>query len=215
MSKIQKEAEAKLPTVFGEFRIIGFRDITTNKEHVALVMGDVASGQPPLVRIHSECLTGDTLFSLKCDCGFQLEEALKIISENKRGVLLYVRQEGRGIGLLNKIRAYSLQDGGMDTYDANVALGFKPDERNYDICAEMLKLLGVSEARLITNNPDKLTALRACGIHIAGREPIEVGRNKFNRGYLETKRRKFKHMLSQLSDARPEEDDIEPIHATD
>jgi GTP cyclohydrolase II len=198
MSKIVKIAEAKLPTVFGEFKIVGFRDTSTDKEHIALVMGDMEDKSPVLARIHSECLTGDTLFSLKCDCGFQLEEALKMISAKKRGVLLYVRQEGRGIGLLNKIRAYALQDQGLDTYDANVALGFKPDERNYDICAEMFKLLGVKEVRLITNNPDKLNALRGYGIEIAGREPIEVGRNKYNNGYLETKKARFHHFLSEM-----------------
>lgn len=198
MSKIVKIAEARLPTVFGEFKIVGFRDTSTDKEHIALVMGDMEDKSPVLARIHSECLTGDTLFSLKCDCGFQLEEALKMISAKKRGVLLYVRQEGRGIGLLNKIRAYALQDQGLDTYDANVALGFKPDERNYDICAEMFKLLGVREVRLITNNPDKLNALRGYGIEIAGREPIEVGRNKYNNGYLETKKARFHHLLNEI-----------------
>ncbi len=204
MSKMIKVAQAVLPTVYGEFQIIGFTDTTTQKEHVALVMGDVSTPQPVLTRIHSECLTGDTLFSLKCDCGFQLEESMKKIAQAQRGVILYMRQEGRGIGLLNKIRAYALQDQGLDTYDANVALGFRPDERSYDICAEMLKILQVKEVRLITNNPDKLSALRNWGIIIAGREPIEVGRNKYNNNYLNTKKERFHHMLSEITGKDPE-----------
>lgn len=196
--KIEKVAEANLPTIFGNFKIIGFADHINNKEHVALVMGDITTEEPVLMRIHSECLTGDTLFSLKCDCGFQLEYALRKISEEKRGVLLYVRQEGRGIGLLNKIKAYSLQDQGLDTYDANVKLGFKPDEREYDLCAEMLNMLGISRVKLLTNNPDKIQKLQSYNINVVERVPIEVGRNSFNTNYLDTKREKFKHMLSQI-----------------
>ncbi len=198
MSYIEKIAEAKLPTLFGTFKIVGFSDSKNNKEHVALVMGDITTDEPVLARIHSECLTGDTLFSLKCDCGFQLETALKKIAEEGRGVLLYVRQEGRGIGLLNKIKAYALQDQGLDTYDANVALGFKPDERNYDLCAQMLRILGVSSIKLMTNNPDKIEAIRSYGIEVSGRVAIEVGRNKFNNGYLNTKRERFNHMLDSI-----------------
>ena len=198
MYKVEKVAEANLPTIFGEFRIVGFSDPQNQKEHVALVMGDVTTPEPVLMRLHSECLTGDTLFSLKCDCGFQLEYALARISEAGRGVLLYVRQEGRGLGLLNKIKAYSLQDRGLDTYDANVSLGFKPDEREYDLCADMLAQLGVSSVKILTNNPDKIEKLKKCGITVTERVPIEVGRNKYNNNYLNTKREKFRHMLSQI-----------------
>ena len=209
MNRMELVAEARLPTSFGEFRIVGFLDRGDHKEHVALVMGDITTGQPVLTRIHSECLTGDTLFSLKCDCGFQLEAALKKIAGRGRGVLLYMRQEGRGIGLLNKIRAYALQDRGMDTFDANVALGFRPDERSYNSCAEMLRLLGVQEVVLMTNNPDKMMALQSCGIILAGREPLEVGRNRFNTSYLDTKKARFHHMLGQLG--KPDTDDESDI----
>ena len=202
MSFIKKVAEANLPTLFGTFKIAGFNDTRNGKEHIALVMGDLSTGEPVLTRIHSECLTGDTLFSLKCDCGFQLESALKKISEQGRGILIYARQEGRGIGLLNKIKAYALQDQGLDTYDANVALGFKPDERNYDLCAEILNLLGVSNIILMTNNPDKIDAIRSCGIEVSGRVALEEGRNKFNNSYLNTKRERFNHMLKFI---RPQE----------
>ncbi|MGP1931620.1 MAG: GTP cyclohydrolase II, partial [Arsenophonus sp. ET-DL12-MAG3] len=145
-------AEANLPTSFGEFILVGFKEIINGNNHIALIYGDISDRKPVLSRIHSECLTGDSLFSLRCDCGFQLEAALKQITEEGRGVLLYHRQEGRNIGLLNKIRAYSLQDQGFDTVEANLKLGFKPDERDFTICADMYKLLSINEVRLLTNN---------------------------------------------------------------
>ena len=195
---IELVVSANLPTAFGTFRITGFSDHVSGKEHVALVMGDVTTDEPVLLRIHSECLTGDTLFSLKCDCGFQLESALAAISKEKRGVLLYVRQEGRCIGLINKRRAYALQDKGLDTYDANVELGFKPDERNYGICASMIRLLGIKSVKLMTNNPDKINQLEDLGITVAARVPLEAGLNRYNKSYLETKLHRFKHMLTEV-----------------
>lgn len=198
MKKIQLVAQAKLPTSFGVFDIIGFEDTANNKEHIALKLGDITTPQPVLTRIHSECLTGDTLFSLKCDCGFQLKAALNAIKNEGRGLLLYVRQEGRGIGLLNKIKAYSLQDNGMDTYDANVALGFKPDQREYDICAEMLDLLNVKSIKLLTNNPEKINQIKNYNINVVERIPLEVGMNKYNEHYLETKKERFNHLLSNI-----------------
>ena len=195
---IEPVVSANLPTAFGTFRITGFSDHVSGKEHVALVMGDVTTDEPVLLRIHSECLTGDTLFSLKCDCGFQLESALAAISKEKRGVLLYVRQEGRGIGLINKLRAYALQDKGLDTYDANVELGFRPDERNYGICASMIRLLGIKSVKLMTNNPDKINQLEDLGINVAARVPLEAGLNRYNKSYLETKLHRFKHMLTEV-----------------
>ena len=191
-------AKAKLPTRYGEFTMHGYVNKINGEHHVALTMGNIADGEPVLCRVHSECLTGDAFGSARCDCGEQLDAAMKMIAKEGRGVLLYMRQEGRGIGLINKIRAYALQDQGLDTYDANVQLGFKPDERDYDICADMLQQLGVSKVRLLTNNPDKIEKLKSCSIEVVERVPIEVGRNKYNINYLNTKREKFKHMLSQL-----------------
>lgn len=197
MSSVSLVANAKLPTPWGIFTLVGFKEAATGKEHAALVMGDVATNEPVLARIHSECLTGDALFSLRCDCGFQLQAAMQHIAEQGRGVLLYVRQEGRGIGLLNKIRAYHLQDQGADTVDANLALGFGADQRDFTICADMLKLLGVAGVRLMTNNPRKLKSLETLGIKIVERVPLQEGRNPHNAFYLDTKAHKLGHMLDE------------------
>ena len=197
MSSITLVAKSKLPTPWGIFTLVGFQETGTGKDHAALVMGDIADGEPVLGRIHSECLTGDALFSLRCDCGFQLQAAMEKIAKAGRGVLLYVRQEGRGIGLLNKIRAYHLQDQGADTVEANVALGFAADMRDYTICADMLKALEVKSLRLMTNNPRKMKAMESFGIPVAERVPLQEGRNPHNEFYLSTKANKLDHMLKK------------------
>lgn len=194
---LKRIAEAKLPTVFGECLMIGFEEISSGREHVALIYGDISTPEPILSRIHSECLTGDAFFSLRCDCGHQLEAALAQISEEGRGILLYHRQEGRNIGLLNKIRAYALQDEGFDTVEANLKLGFKADERDFTVCADMYKLLGVNEIRLLTNNPDKINILKEAGINIVERVPLVVGRNRLNSHYLDIKAAKLGHLFTK------------------
>lgn len=199
-------ASSQLPTQWGIFTMHGFLEPGTGKEHVVLTMGDVGDGRPVLGRLHSECLTGDALFSLRCDCGFQLEAALKAIAKEGRGALLYLRQEGRGIGLMNKIRAYHLQDGGADTVEANVQLGFGADQREYSICKPMLAHLGIKSLRLLTNNPRKVNALEGFGIEVAERLPLEFGENPHNKKYLATKAGKLGHMLGQLHQA--EIDDV-------
>jgi len=191
-------ASSKLPTPFGIFEMHGFLEEETGKEHVALTLGDVADGEPVLGRLHSECLTGDALFSLRCDCGFQLEAAMRAISEEGRGVILYLRQEGRGIGLLNKIRAYALQDQGADTVEANERLGFGADQRDYAICLPMLEHLGIHSIRLMTNNPRKIKALQGFGIRVAERRPLQTGLNPHNAKYLSTKAGKLGHLLGQV-----------------
>ena len=188
-------AASQLPTPFAVFTMHGFRDEESGKEHVALTLGDVADGQPVLGRLHSECLTGDALFSQRCDCGAQLEAALRAIATEGRGVLLYLRQEGRGIGLLNKIRAYELQDGGADTVEANERLGFAADQRDYSICQPMLDHLGIRSVLLMTNNPRKVKALEGFGVRVAERRPLEIGLNQHNHKYLATKAGKLGHML--------------------
>ncbi|HCM61382.1 MAG TPA: GTP cyclohydrolase II [Morganella sp. (in: Bacteria)] len=193
--QLKRVAQAKLPTPFGEFLMVGFEETATGHDHVALVFGDISGDTPVLSRVHSECLTGDALFSLRCDCGFQLEAALKQISEEGRGVLLYHRQEGRNIGLLNKIRAYALQDTGLDTVEANQKLGFAADERDFTLCADMYKLLDISAIRLLTNNPEKVAILTQAGINITERVPLIVGRNPSNAHYLDTKAEKMGHLL--------------------
>ena len=189
--------QSKLPTRWGEFNIHAFEDPFKGKEHVAITMGDCNSGEPLLLRIHSECLTGDAFGSLRCDCGEQLDQALKMISERKRGAILYLRQEGRGIGLVNKIRAYNLQDQGADTVEANEQLGFGADMRDYSICGPMLKQIGVKSVILMTNNPRKIKALENMGIEITGRAPIETERNPHNSRYLSTKSGKLGHYLPE------------------
>lgn len=193
--QLKRVAQATLPTPWGDFLMVGFEEIKTGKDHVALVYGDISGSAPVLARVHSECLTGDALFSLRCDCGFQLEAALSAIAAEGRGVLLYHRQEGRNIGLLNKIRAYALQDQGLDTVEANLKLGFKADERDFTLCAEMFNLLDVQAVRLLTNNPRKVAVLSEAGINISERVPLEVGRNPKNTGYLDTKALKMGHFL--------------------
>lgn len=193
-------ASCQLPTPFGTFTMHGFEDMSTGKEHVALSMGDIADGQPVLARMHSECLTGDALFSLRCDCGFQLEEALRSVAEQQHGVVLYLRQEGRGIGLLNKVRAYHLQDQGADTVEANEQLGFGADLRSYSMCQPMLAHLGVNKIRLMTNNPRKVKAITEAGVNVTERVTIEVGRNPHNHNYLNTKASKLGHYLSHQDD---------------
>lgn len=188
-------ASAQLPTQWGVFSIHGFEETATGKEHIALVMGDIADGEPVLMRIHSECLTGDALFSQRCDCGPQLQAALEAIAAEGRGLLLYLRQEGRGIGLLNKIRAYALQDKGADTVEANQQLGFDADLRQYAICEAMLKHLQVKKVRLMTNNPRKVKALEDQGIEVIERKSLQFGRNPHNEAYLKTKQGKLGHLF--------------------
>ena len=171
---------SKLPTRWGTFDIHGFEDPFKGKEHIAISMGDCANGEPLLIRIHSECLTGDALGSLRCDCGEQLQEAMKRIAELGRGAILYLRQEGRGIGLVNKIRAYNLQDQGADTVEANEQLGFGADMRDYSICASMLEHLGAKQVKLMTNNPRKVAALKDLGIEVVDRVPLQADSNPHN-----------------------------------
>ncbi len=188
-------ASSVLPTQYGRFQIHAFEDPNTGKEHVALVMGDVACGAPVLTRIHSECLTGDAFGSQRCDCGPQLDMAMKLIAKEGRGVILYLRQEGRGIGLVNKIRAYALQDQGADTVEANEQLGFAPDLREYSMCGKMLRSLKVSTIKLMTNNPLKVHAVEQHGFSVSERVPLQTGINPHNVNYLQTKIDKMGHML--------------------
>ncbi|SEI45295.1 GTP cyclohydrolase II [Allopseudospirillum japonicum] len=189
-------ASAQLPTPWATFQMHGFEDPATGKEHLALTLGDLQQAEPVLMRVHSECLTGDALFSMRCDCGYQLQEALRQIAQAGRGVLLYLRQEGRGIGLLNKIRAYHLQDAGADTVEANEHLGFGADMREYSMLQPMLAHLGVKEVRLLTNNPRKLDALSRYGVQVVERLPLTTGLNPHNHNYLSTKASKLGHMMS-------------------
>jgi 3,4-dihydroxy 2-butanone 4-phosphate synthase / GTP cyclohydrolase II len=192
---IRKEAEANLPTEFGTFRIVGFRSTTSDEEFVALVKGEIKPEIPTLVRIHSQCLTGDVFHSLKCDCGPQLERAMEMVQEQGIGIIVYQQQEGRGIGIVNKIRAYALQDQGADTIEANLRLGFGIDEREYSQCAEVIKLLGARRLRLMSNNPDKLRALRDAGLEVVERVPLEVKAKEPAFKYLLTKKEKMGHLL--------------------
>jgi GTP cyclohydrolase II len=193
---LQMVAHAELPTRFGRFTIYGFKGKGPQDEAVALVRGDVSKATaPPLVRVHSQCLTGDVLNSLRCDCRAQLELSLKKIGKAPTGILLYLPQEGRGIGLMNKLRAYQLQDGGMDTVEANESLGFAADAREYEFPAEILKKLGVKRIRLLSNNPDKVRQLESSGIHVSELVPCQPRISKISRRYMETKRRKMGHLL--------------------
>jgi GTP cyclohydrolase II len=187
-------AGAALPTEWGDFTIHGFEDPLTGKEHVVLAMGEFSSDEPVLCRVHSECLTGDALFSLRCDCGPQLRYAMQQIASTGKGLILYLRQEGRGIGLINKIRAYELQDQGADTVEANEQLGFLADGRQYEICKPMLEHFGVRNLRLLTNNPRKVLALEELGFSVFERVPIHTGYNSHNENYLAVKAKKLGHM---------------------
>ncbi len=192
---VHRIAEARLPTPYGDFTVIAYKSQTDPDEHLAMVMGDVATDEPILVRVHSQCLTGDVFHSLRCDCGEQIEMAMQKISEEGRGVVLYMRQEGRGIGLHNKIKAYALQEKGMDTVEANLSLGFKADPRDYGIGAQILADLGVRNMRLMTNNPKKMSGLESFGLKIAEQLPLTTQPNPHNRRYLQTKQKKLGHLL--------------------
>jgi len=192
-------ASSRLPTRHGEFSIHAFEDVETGKEHIALSMGDLANGQPALARLHSECLTGDGFGSLRCDCGPQLEAAMSQVAKAGHGVILYLRQEGRGIGLVNKIRAYALQDAGADTVEANEQLGFGADLREYAMCGDMLRHLGVTQVRLMTNNPKKVAAVEANGVQVVERVPLISGLNPHNESYMQTKTDKMGHLLPDES----------------
>ncbi len=200
---VNRVAEAKLPTPYGEFTVIAYKSQTDPAEHLALVMGDVATDDPVLVRVHSQCLTGDVFHSMRCDCGEQIEMAMKRIAKEGRGVVLYMRQEGRGIGIHNKIKAYALQDEGMDTVEANLSLGFGADLRDYGIGAQILADLGVRNMRLMTNNPKKMSGLESYGLKITEQLPITTEPNPHNRRYLQTKQKKMGHLL-KVSDADSE-----------
>ncbi len=193
---VKRVSEARLPTAYGgEFKIIVYRYELDNNEHIALVKGEIDPEKPILVRVHSECLTGDTFGSLRCDCGPQLHKAMKMIEEEGRGVIIYLKQEGRGIGLANKIKAYALQEQGLDTVQANVVLGFKPDLRDYGLGAQIMFELGIRKVRLMTNNPKKIIGLAGYGIEIVERIPIEITPNSINRDYLFVKKKKMGHIL--------------------
>ena len=203
---VERVTSVRLPTIYGDFTAVAFRESLTGKHHVALVKGEVAGEENVLVRVHSECLTGDVFHSFRCDCGEQLEQALGRIGSEDRGVLLYMAQEGRGIGLLNKLKAYELQENGMDTVEANLELGFPPDMREYGIGNQILADLGLSTIRILTNNPKKITGIEGFGLTVVEQVPIEISPNDENRRYLETKRTKLGHRLHH-QDLRFEEAD--------
>ncbi len=198
---VHRIAESSLPTAFGDFRVIVYRNDVDQHEHLALVKGEIDPTRPTLVRVHSECLTGDVFASMRCDCGEQLHASMRMIDRAGTGVVVYIHQEGRGIGLGNKILAYNLQDQGKDTVEANEALGFKPDLRDYGLGAQILRDLGVAKMKLLTNNPKKISGLEGYGLSVAERAPIEIPPNDVNRRYLETKRAKMGHVLNLAVDA--------------
>ena len=194
-SLIKREVSVDLPTKFGDFKLIAFRQINTNEEHLAIVKGQWKANEPVLTRVHSSCFTGDILGSLRCDCGDQLEIALKKINQEGKGIVLYMNQEGRGIGLMNKLKAYDLQSKGYDTVEANLKLGFKMDERDYGVGAQILRELGAHRLKLLTNNPTKRTGLISYGIEIIDNIPIIAKTNNHNKKYLKTKKEKMKHNM--------------------
>jgi 3,4-dihydroxy 2-butanone 4-phosphate synthase/GTP cyclohydrolase II len=201
--QVKRVAQSKLPTKFGEFSAIGFKSLVDGVEHIALVMGEIGNGEKVLVRVHSECLTGDALGSLRCDCGPQLEAALEKVAEEGRGVVLYMRgHEGRGIGLLRKLQAYELQEQGLDTVEANLKLGMPADSRDYGIGAQILVDLGVKSMRLLTNNPAKRAGLEGYGLSIFERVPLEITPGKDNITYLRTKRDKLGHELTEVENGK-------------
>lgn len=204
---VKVDAVAQLPSRFGDFRVVAFWNNRDAKEHIALVHGDVLGQHDVPTRLHSECLTGDALGSLRCDCRDQLEAALSVLGAGERGVLLYLRQEGRGIGLLNKIRAYALQDQGLDTVDANLALGFRDDERDYAVAAHMLASLNIASVKLLTNNPTKVRALTQHGVKVSARVPHVMPANAHNRAYLATKARRSGHLMEEPKPPLAEQDD--------
>jgi len=215
MDSFLESASCSLATEYGNFSLHGFRDKRSGLEHAALTLGELTTGGPVLTRLHSECLTGDTFHSLHCDCGSQLQSALEHIKAEGRGVLLYLRQEGRGIGLLNKIRAYALQQKGADTVDANRMLGLPDDARDYGIAADMLTSLGLSEVRLMTNNPAKISGLTSHGIKVTERVPLEVARHARNTDYLDTKAARMGHILAggEVATAQAEASSATVAHA--
>ncbi len=195
---VRRVAQPSLPTRFGEFRLIAYRSRLERKTHLALVLGEIDPEQPVLMRVHSECLTGDVFGSLRCDCGQQLERAMEIIAQDGRGIIVYLRQEGRGIGLINKLRAYELQDAGADTVVANERLGFRADQRDYGIGAQILSDLGARKLRVLSNNPVKFVALKGYGLEIVERVPLEITPDSHSRRYLKTKKEKLGHLLDSV-----------------
>ncbi len=197
-SLVEKGEEVDMPTAYGHFRLIPFRQKSNGLEHIAIIKGDVANGEPALVRVHSSCATGDIFGSKRCDCGEQLHEAMRMIEKEGRGVVVYLNQEGRGIGLMDKIAAYKLQENGMDTVDANIHLGHKADERNYGVGAQILRAIGVTKMRLMSNNPVKRIGLEGFGLQVVENVPIEIAPNEYNRFYMETKKTRMGHDLHNL-----------------